>query len=946
MISYSQLPPEWAEYLRQRGVTPEVARARGYRYVRQGKPLDGDYAASWGFPQKASGMLIPLGGVLDDVPEASVQLRLDKPEDFPDKLGRPTKFLSPRGQRNVLATSPLTRDLLAEPEQVLIICEGVSRVDALARYRIPAVAIAGIDNWKTGRPPVALPDFDSIGIRGNKIILAPDGDISKNKQVNSAVTRLSTWLNGKGADAVHILTLPDELGLDDWLALKDFTSAESVIQAMRAHLTEKAPKIHAPPPAPEFEVKDAGPWSASPAGDMRRLLEYRPDSLCVVRPAVRDLPWRLLVAGQGGRWYGDEAQVGNMLIDSTLAWQTKVTEAVLRGQLEPQQARLCTNWAVQSAKATGRKEALAMLGTIYLWMGTHGMLPDGITVCEEGDVDADRYTLGAKNGVIDLRTGQLMAPREARGRFVTRSIPDDFNPNARHPLAGDLMAHLQDSDRGYMQSGIGYGLKGHPGRRMYALNGQRGGGKSTLLEAILAALGDVRTNGYGMRLAIEAILRSRWDSGSQGHHGNLFGLQDARIAITEEPPANRRFNEALLKDLTGGTSQAFRDVKEKAGPGRPVRATIIVAMNSGQEVALDISDDALAGRVRILPYPALPGPEDTARIKRVSEDPSVRQAVMATLVEAATKTEDPPQDVPNVREHTAQRRRDSIGPLGQWLEDRLEVTGMDRDVVNLTELWRLIADDLGAEDDKGRIEGRTREEAWRLAREIHANLPRVRTTRKGSEWRGVRLRADDEIAAATCVRCGQELTQADAATNGSLEFVNTCRRCQSHSGGVGTGQDGADPAGTVVQGLMRDTLLVRLGLMEVERAGRVASIRDTLDHEGLQELTQAMFALRSWMNSNPDVILRPEHVAGSESRLVALVERIARQNWRMVDDAYDWTPLTLDLRAVAEQYLEKSLEPREEAFSDVLRRWFQPPLMSIEGVQGGDVVRLWPPSPA
>ena len=183
--------------------------------------------------------------------------------------------------------------------------------------------------------------------------------------------------------------------------------------------------------------------------------------------------------------------------------------------------------------------------------------------------------------------------------------------------------------------------------------------------------------------------------------------------------------------------------------------------------------------------------------------------------------------------------------------------------------------------------------------------------------------------------CRRELTPADAAPNGSLEFVNTCRRHSDKSGGTGASPDGADPAGAVVQGEMREALLLRLGEMEAERAGRVASIRDTLDHEGLQELTQALFALRCWMNSHPDIILRPEHIAGSESRLVALVERIARQNWHMVDASYDWTPLTLDLRAVADQYLERSLlEPREKGFSDVLRRWFQPPLMSIEGVQG------------
>ena len=40
------LPPKWSEYLAERGVPPDVARARGYRHVRAGKPIDGDYAAA------------------------------------------------------------------------------------------------------------------------------------------------------------------------------------------------------------------------------------------------------------------------------------------------------------------------------------------------------------------------------------------------------------------------------------------------------------------------------------------------------------------------------------------------------------------------------------------------------------------------------------------------------------------------------------------------------------------------------------------------------------------------------------------------------------------------------------------------------------------------------------------------------------------------------------
>ena len=65
LTPYPGLDAEFSEYLRARAVPEDIAVERGYRLVRQGKPIDGDYAASWGLPRKSAGMLIPLHGVLD-----------------------------------------------------------------------------------------------------------------------------------------------------------------------------------------------------------------------------------------------------------------------------------------------------------------------------------------------------------------------------------------------------------------------------------------------------------------------------------------------------------------------------------------------------------------------------------------------------------------------------------------------------------------------------------------------------------------------------------------------------------------------------------------------------------------------------------------------------------------------------------------------------------------
>ena len=293
-----QLPTQWAEYLRDRAVPPDVAKARGYKYVRAGKPLDGDFASAWNFPRAMSGLLIPLHGLLN--PEGGdVQLRLEHPEKHPDAGGKPKRFSTPKGQSNVLVTSPLTRAALSEERQVIHIAEGVTRVDALAAYGIPAVGLLGINNWRTGSPTQPLADFEKLAIQGNKFVIEPDGDVRTNPKVNRAVARLRNYLIGRQAASVSVLALPGEGGLDDWLASEKFLDRDAVLHAILELCTDQmVPVMAAPPTGDAFDINDAGPWSCTPAADVRRLLEFAPgEVLCGSRCSGAPLA----VVGRSGR---------------------------------------------------------------------------------------------------------------------------------------------------------------------------------------------------------------------------------------------------------------------------------------------------------------------------------------------------------------------------------------------------------------------------------------------------------------------------------------------------------------------------------------------------------------------------------------------------------------------------------------------------------------------
>ena len=346
-----------------------------------------------------------------------------------------------------------------------------------------------------------------------------------------------------------------------------------------------------------------GLGACTPAADVRRLLEYAPDKLCVVR--VQDGSWRLLVEQEGGRWASDEGVVGQQHIEVALDWQRRITKAAAAGTLSAQSALACTRHAVASARPAGRREMLGMVGPTYLYMKTHGLIsPDSpLSFCEEAALDTDRLSMGAPNGVIDLTTGVLLSAAEARKRYVTRAVPDPYDPDAKHPYADDLVAHLTPEEQDYLLRATSYATRGNPARQTYALTGDRGGGKSTYQSSVYAALGDVKRGGYAMRPRAEAFQKSRWGGGASEHQGNLAGIEYARVVMVGEPKDNRPIDMQLVKDLSGGDPQIFRDVKEKAPPAVSPMCTLFFALNRPQLGVLNTSE----GGWHLLEYPSSAG---------------------------------------------------------------------------------------------------------------------------------------------------------------------------------------------------------------------------------------------------------------------------------------------------------------------------------------------------
>ena len=200
--------------LRDSGICPEVAAARGYFTALTKAQL-----RDLGFPgsqQRVPSLVLPIFDIRGEL--ATYQLRPDSPRL--GKNGKPTKYETKFGASVVLDVPKSARTWVKDPGRPLFITEGVRKSDAAASKGLACVALLGVWNFRDGRG--VLPDWEYIPLKSRKVYVCFDSDVMEKREVHDALARLRAVLQGRGAD-VRLIYLPageggSKVGLDDYLA--------------------------------------------------------------------------------------------------------------------------------------------------------------------------------------------------------------------------------------------------------------------------------------------------------------------------------------------------------------------------------------------------------------------------------------------------------------------------------------------------------------------------------------------------------------------------------------------------------------------------------------------------------------------------------------------------------------------------------------------------------
>ncbi|MFF5784220.1 phage/plasmid primase, P4 family [Streptomyces sp. NPDC012693] len=315
----------------------------------------------------------------------------------------------------------------------------------------------------------------------------------------------------------------------------------------------------------QHPAAEAGPdtYSRTDDGNALRLVDKHEQDIRYVPQRGRWLRW------DGHRWAWDEA--------GTVREMARVI------------ARDLPNGEGQ-AKHRARSLSTAGISAMVTMAQT-----DPRIVAHAAQLDAHRMLLNTPQGAVDLTTGKLTPPDPAEMHTrATKVAPDADMPT---PKWDKFLAQTFGDDqelRSYVQRMAGYSASGSVRWHILPfLHGPGGNGKGVFLNVMRAILGDYAAT------APNAFLMA----GAQRHETEIARLHGLRLVIASEVNQEAKFDEAKVKELTGGDGLTARFMRQDHFTFEPTHKLFLMG---NHQPRVSAGGKSFWRRLRLLPFTRTP----------------------------------------------------------------------------------------------------------------------------------------------------------------------------------------------------------------------------------------------------------------------------------------------------------------------------------------------------
>jgi putative DNA primase/helicase len=334
---------------------------------------------------------------------------------------------------------------------------------------------------------------------------------------------------------------------------------------------------------------------------------------------------------------------------------------------------------------------------------------DPRTVVHATQLDAHRMLLNTPAGAVDLTTGIVTAPNPEQ--LHTRSTKVAPDPEMDTPRWVRFLAQTFGGDEEllrYVQRMAGYSASGSVKWHVLPfLHGPGGNGKGVFLNVLRAILGDYAAT------APNAFLMA----GGQRHETEIARLHGLRLVIASEVNQDAKFDEAKVKELTGGDGLTARFMRQDHFTFEPTHKLWLMG---NHQPRVSAGGQSFWRRLRLMPFTRTPDEviEDLDLLLIAEEGPGILAWVVQGAVDVfAHGLRDPD----SVKAATAQYAAEEDA-LARFLDEAC-IVGGGAQVRTVTEVLR------SAYEKWCRAEGEDPMPSRQLGRELK---DRFNIIRKGS----------------------------------------------------------------------------------------------------------------------------------------------------------------------------------------------------------------------
>lgn len=354
-------------------------------------------------------------------------------------------------------------------------------------------------------------------------------------------------------------------------------------------------KVQRAEPAAARGISTIG-FHLTDTGNAERLVARHRDLVRYCPPRRRWLIW------DGKRWAWDRRGEIEQLAKRTV----RAIYAEAEHARDQEHLEAVVRHATNSEK---RDRRAAMIALAQSELGIP-VLPD--------ELDSDPLAFNVGNGTIDLSSGELREHR--RADLITKLTPVDYVTGARHALWDLFLDEATGGDHElarYLQCVAGYALYGRVTEKAFwFLYGPPDGMKSTFMDALSCALGEYAVFAdFGTWLV---------QTQTGGNRGDLVALMGARLVCSSEVRKGAKFDEAVMKRVTGGDMIKAAAKYEAEIEFLPT-FTLVLAANDAPLARDD--DEGFWSRSRRVPF--------TNPVDRAKRDPRMRDKLRAPDVQSA-----------------------------------------------------------------------------------------------------------------------------------------------------------------------------------------------------------------------------------------------------------------------------------------------------------------------